>query len=87
MIGGRMTITDGKARMPGIDHGGLGTVLAQNDDVVAVKWPGHYYWGDQLNPRKWASPVVVVYRIVDLYLNSGDLKVDGLIEWKVGRKP
>jgi len=81
---GRITIADGKAKMHGVDHGGLGIVLAQNRETLVIKWPGHYGWADQLNPRVWYSPTIAVYHVKAA--GDGDLLAKMIIEWEAGRQ-
>ncbi len=73
-----------KVRMDGIDYGGPGTVLAVNEEVIAVKWPGSMGWGGIGQARVYHSPDVAVYRI---QTNAGAmLDCRGLIEWSLARK-
>ena len=29
---------------PGVDRGGNGIIIAENESVIVIKWPGSSYW-------------------------------------------
>jgi hypothetical protein len=86
---------DGKVRIRGVDHGTLGIVLAENDDLIVIKWPGHTAWLGRFQEREYVSPEICV---CEKYMCKVP-RVDGtepdpsheeavrlLIEWGAGRK-
>lgn len=82
---GRLVIEDdGSVRFPGVDMGGLGKVLAQNKDFIAVKWPGHMGWFCR-GGRKYYSPETVVYA-KDNGISDTEWEVTELIAWGPKKK-
>lgn len=56
-------ITKEGVKQSGVDHGGYGQVVKENDDYIVVKWPSHSYWSGRGFPRGYASPQTTVYKI------------------------
>ena len=86
---------DGTIKILGTDHGCKGIVLSENDDFIAIKWPGHSsYRGTLLGPE-YIPPKICVYAkeksewsmiIDDGRDRSKAENVRCVIEWDAGRK-
>jgi hypothetical protein len=78
---------DGAVRFPGVDMGGLGKVLAQNNGVIVVKWPANMGWYCR-GSRKYYSPRTAAYA-KDKTISDTEWEVTELIAWgpkkKVGK--
>jgi hypothetical protein len=44
MFGGFLRRHDDGVVISGIDHGGKGTILAEDKEYIVIKWPSHTYW-------------------------------------------
>lgn len=93
MISGVLEFRGDSVLMVGVDFGGAGKVLAKTDTHVAVKWPGHYFWASMMTPKKWASPMVIVYERqktakgchCPAELDDNRWAAKPVIEWKLGK--
>jgi hypothetical protein len=84
MIGGRLErLADGRVLIRGVDHGALGIVLAENEDLVVIKWPGRTCYLDRMSGSRYYSPEVFVCR---KELRDGECVVKPLLGWNAGRK-
>jgi len=70
---------DGKVKYPGVDRGGFGDVVAENDQVLVIKWPGGSHWVGK-GIRGYHSPSTDVLR------KDQDGRVTLLITWDSDRK-
>ena len=79
---------NGTVEFPGIDHGGPGKILAENDDYVVIKWPKSTYRGGVPNPRIYNPPSISVYARTVKRAGHRKEKIEsmkGLIGWDVTR--
>jgi len=69
----------GVVTMLGVDHGGAGKVVAENDRFIVIKWPAHKYWSG-IGETSYASPETVVYK---KHHHDGEQKIyaEAIIEW------
>jgi len=77
---------DETVTIAGIDHGGAGTVLAENKDYITIKWPAHNAWAG-IGITAYHPAVTAVYRKV--YRKTGedaDTHLEYAIEWENTRK-
>ena len=77
----------GKVKISGIDMGGLGEILAQNENAIAIKWPAGTHWVGNHMPREYHSPEIAIYAIIGSS-KEGWLQVETsrIIDWEVTRK-
>jgi hypothetical protein len=52
---------EGKVKYPGVDKGGFGTVVAENDQILVIKWLGGSHWVGK-GIRGYHSPMTEVLR-------------------------
>lgn len=90
MLGGTLKRhTDGTVTFPGIDHGGPGKILAENEKIVAIKWPKGTVWcGIGMDPSYFSPHICVYARTVKRsgHKNPPIENMKALIEWDVTRK-
>lgn len=90
MFDGRlMRHSDGTVTLAGIDMGGRGKILAENDETIVIKWPKSTHWSSVLSPREYVSSFISVYSRVEKKAGHRSEKIErlkGLIEWDVTRK-
>jgi hypothetical protein len=77
----RYTVTvvpGGRAKYAGVDRGGFGTVIAENDRALVIRWPGGTHWvGRGIRSYHPAS--------TDVLHKEQDGKYSLLISWDTGR--
>ena len=70
------------ARHSGHDNGPKpGVVLERSRSAVAVKWPGHTYYGGMLGGRPYAPARVEVFRVVEGSVTDRSVEVESVINW------
>jgi hypothetical protein len=74
-----------KFEVLGIDYGGLGTVLAENEDYIAVKFPAGRHWSG-IGTTSYHHPKVIIFEKVGnkklLFIGwVNDYR--GIIQWDV----
>lgn len=92
MLGGytiRAEGTSARVKLRGIDNGGWGQVLAESDEFMVVKWPGHKYWSGR-GMQSYSPPIVTVYRKTIKTPVLGDPEpaewIEPLVSYSAGRK-
>jgi len=71
----------GQIRYSGVDKGGAGTVLAENDDVLIVEWPAAKHWvGRGIQPAYHPGST-------DVLRKDEDGRFTLLISWEKRRSP
>ena len=68
---------------PGVNRGGNGIIIAENESVIVVKWPGHSYWSGR-GEQDYQPVSRAVYQI-DAVTDRA-IKVTPLIGWE-GKEP
>ena len=68
---------------PGVDRGGNGIIIAENESVIVIKWPGSSYWAGP-GVRGYDPVSRAVYQI-DAVTDRA-IKVTPLIGWE-GKEP
>lgn len=81
MNGFRKNVSDGLV-ISGIDHGGVGKILSENNEYVAVKWPAHTYWSGIGVPRSYALPEVEIF--LKSKMNDEEY-LTSVLSWSTGR--
>jgi hypothetical protein len=71
---------EGKVKYPGVDQGGFGTIIAENEHVLVIKWPGGKHWAGRGMPSGYHSPCTDVLR------KDQDGRFTLLISWDSVRK-
>ena len=69
-----------KVTYPGVDRGGFGAIIAENDHIVVIKWPGGKHWVGRGIPRAQHPPSTDVLR------KDEDGRATLLISWQNDRK-
>ncbi|MDA1273593.1 MAG: hypothetical protein O2960_06020 [Verrucomicrobia bacterium] len=71
---------EAKVKYPGEDTGGFGTIIAENEEVLVIKWPGGKHWVGRGMPPGYHSPCTDVLR------KDQDGRFTLLISWDSRRK-
>ena len=71
---------EGKVNYHGVDRGGFGTVVAENDKVLVVKWPAGKHWVARGRPPQYHSPSTEVLR------KDEDGMFTLLVSWSTDRR-
>jgi len=89
---------DGKYVYNGINMGGKATLVSEADNILVIKWPGHTYYSNVLEPKVYYSPKIQVLQLESKWKKVGEESVQHLfgskksvlakllIEWEVTRK-
>jgi hypothetical protein len=95
MIGGLLIRErDGKVHIAGVNHGVLGIVLAENDDLIVIKWPGHTSYLGRMSGNRYYSPEIYVCKKKMVKVPRADgvkpnppeaLHVEPILGWNAGR--
>ena len=72
---------DGTVEYHGVDKGGHGEVMAENERVLVIKWRSGSHWVGRGIPRAYHSPSTDVLR------KDEDGRFTLLISWDDRRKP
>ncbi len=71
---------------PGVDYGGPGEIIAQNQQAIVVKWPRGKHWTANGAPYAYHPATTIVYTTLQRLDDAVTLQVEPLIQWDNTRR-